>query len=94
MRPPAGRTIPEILLSLPALQLSRETYELLAPLLTESVQEAGSAVSGGGRGQYACGVGTFARLDSNMCRRQMRTPKAVKEKTSGGGWQLVNIEMI
>lgn len=51
MRPPAGRTIPEILLSLPALQLSRETYELLAPLLTESVQEAGSAVSGGGRGQ-------------------------------------------
>lgn len=47
VRPPPGRTVPQILLPLPALQLSWESYELLPPLLTESVQEARSAVSGG-----------------------------------------------
>lgn len=50
VRPPPGRTLPEVLLSLPALQLSWQTYELLASLLTKSVQEARSAVSEGGRG--------------------------------------------
>lgn len=45
LRPPPGRTGPPILLPLPALQLPREGHEPLAPLLTESVQEARSAVS-------------------------------------------------
>lgn len=46
MRHPPGWTTSQILLSLPALQLSWESNELLTPILTESVQEAGSAVSG------------------------------------------------
>lgn len=37
VRSPPGRAAPQVLLSPPALQLSWESYELLAPLLTESV---------------------------------------------------------
>ena len=45
VRPPPGRAAPQVLLSLPALQLSWESNELLASVLTESVQEARAAVS-------------------------------------------------
>ena len=65
MRPPPGRTAPQVLLSLPALQLSRESNELLAPLLTESVQEARSAVSVGD-GQRACIVSHYRQVKKEM----------------------------
>lgn len=47
---PPGRHAPQIRLPLPPLQLRREGRELLAPLLTEPVQEARSAVSWRGEG--------------------------------------------
>lgn len=65
VRPPPGRTAPQVLLSLPALQLSRESDELLAPLLTESVQEARSAVSVGD-GQRVCLVLHYREVKKEM----------------------------
>lgn len=50
MCPPAGSAVAHTLLSPPALQLSGEIYELHTSLLTKSVQETRSAVSGGEAG--------------------------------------------
>lgn len=47
--PPPGRAAPQVLLPLPALQLSREGCELLTAVLAQSLQEARSAVSRGPR---------------------------------------------
>lgn len=83
VRPPPGRTISEALLSPPALHLSRESYELLTPLLTEPVQEARSAVSGDQ--QTVRKLGSWVREHPTWWRYGLLTEVHIKH-SSGDRW--------